>query len=205
MCRWVSIIPGMTMPSEASISKVPSGTSSPGPTASIRSPTTRTSPSSTIRCPSSIVSTVPRRKTIGRPGSGVEAFALTGLLPVGSWDEDHLRAAGGLALALPGGGDVVERAGVDVDRDVALGRVPGQAQVGVALEVQRRVGDREAADVERHGADQRRGERDLAAGHVAHLDVTGAARGHAHGGERGRPPEHVDGHVDLALRGLPEL
>ena len=45
MCRCVSIMPGITMPPEASISTVPSGTSRPGPTAAMRSPTTRTSAS----------------------------------------------------------------------------------------------------------------------------------------------------------------
>src|SRR5215210_5883919 len=154
MCRWVSIIPGMTMPPAASTSNVSSGTSSAGPTASIRSPTTRTSPSSMIRCASSIVRTVPRRKTTGRPGSGVEAFVLTGLLRVGSWNEDRLRAAGGLPLTLPGGGDVFERAPVDVDLDVAVGGVRGQAQIRVALDVERGVRDREAAHVERQRADE---------------------------------------------------
>jgi hypothetical protein len=43
MCRCVSTIPGMTMPFAASISTVPSGTSSRGPIAAIRSPTTSTS------------------------------------------------------------------------------------------------------------------------------------------------------------------
>src|SRR5215210_1050786 len=119
MCRCVSTMPGMTMPPAASISKVPSGTSS----------------------------TAPRRKTIGRPASGMGAFVLTGLLPGGSRDEDRLGAAGGLALALPGVGDVVERARVDVDGEVAGGGVLGEAQVGVALELHRRMGDVEAAQV----------------------------------------------------------
>ena len=64
MCRWVSIMPGITMPPDASISSVPSGTSRCGPTASIRSPTTRTSPSLWTVWVSSIVSTVPPRRTI---------------------------------------------------------------------------------------------------------------------------------------------
>src|SRR5215213_1858522 len=160
MCRWVSIMPGMTMPPAASISNVSSGTSSPGPTASMRSPTTRTSASSSSSCASFMVSTLPCRKTIGRPVSGMGAFVLTGLLPGGSRDEDRLGAAGGPALALPGVGDVVERARIEVDDEVAVGGVLGQAQVGVALAVDRRMGDIEAAEVERRRADQRGGERD---------------------------------------------
>src|SRR3954463_762924 len=182
MCRCVSIMPGITMPCAASISNDPSGTSRPGPTASMRSPTTRTSASSRSSCASFMVSTVPPRKTIGRPGSGVEAFVLTGLLGVGSRDEARLRPAGGLALALPGVADVLERPRVDVDRDVAVGGVLRQSQVRVALELRRRMGDGEAADVERPGADEGRGQRDLAARHVADLDVAGEARGGVHGG-----------------------
>src|SRR4051794_14654178 len=100
-----------------------------------------------------MVNTVPRRKTIGRPGSRMEAFVLTGLLGVRSRDEDRLGPAGGLALAVPDGGDVIERTRSDVDGQVAARGVPGQTQVGVALDVERRVGDGEAADVERFRAD----------------------------------------------------
>jgi hypothetical protein len=69
MCRWVSIMPGITMPPDASISTVPAGTSSAGPTAEIRSSTTSTSaPCST--CPaSSMASTVPPRRTTGGLGA----------------------------------------------------------------------------------------------------------------------------------------
>ena len=64
-------MPGITMPPVASISWVPSGTSRACPTAAIRSPTTSTSaPVSTVWA-SSIVSTVPPRRTTGWPGSGV--------------------------------------------------------------------------------------------------------------------------------------
>src|SRR5829696_2839663 len=195
-------MPGITMLSAASISNVPSGTSRPGPTASMRLPTTRTSASSSSSWASFIVSTVPPRKTIGRPGSGSGAFVVIGLLVVVSGDEDQLRAAGRLALALPRLGDLVEPTGVDIDRDVAGGGVLGQARVRVALEVERRMGHGEAADVERCRADPRRGQRELAAGHVADLDVAGKARGDAHGGQRGRPPQHVDGDVDVAPGGL---
>ena len=60
-------MPGITMPPDASISIVPSGTSSDGPTAEIRSPSMSTSASrSTDR--ESMVSTVPSRKTTGAPG-----------------------------------------------------------------------------------------------------------------------------------------
>jgi hypothetical protein len=67
MCRCVSIMPGSTMPPAASISTVPAGTSSAGPTAAIRSPSTSTSAPSSTRCASSIGSTVPPRRTTGRP------------------------------------------------------------------------------------------------------------------------------------------
>src|SRR3712207_1025609 len=84
MCRWVSIIPGMTMPPRASISWVPSGTSSAVPTAAIRSPTTRTSaPGRTVHA-SSMVSTVPPRRTTGRPASG-GAPAGSGWVIASSW------------------------------------------------------------------------------------------------------------------------
>src|SRR5580693_1189254 len=66
MCRWVSIIPGITMPPLASISAVPSGTARRDPTAAIRSPATSTSASNRTVCASSIVSTVPPRSTTGR-------------------------------------------------------------------------------------------------------------------------------------------
>src|SRR5581483_559656 len=69
MCRCVSIMPGMTMPPEASISRVPSGTASAGPTAAIRSPVTSTSAPVSTWCASSIVSTVAFRNTTGRPGA----------------------------------------------------------------------------------------------------------------------------------------
>src|SRR4051794_33777781 len=189
MCRCVSIMPGMTMPPEASISNVPSGTSRSGPTASMRSPTTSTSPGSCRVWASSRVSTVPRRKTIGRPGSGVEVF--TGLL---SRDKDLLGAAGGLALALPGVGDLVERAAVEVDGDVAVGGVPGQFQVRLALELERRVVHREAADVDRLRADQRGGQRGLRRGPVADLHVAGGGGGGGGwGGGRGPPPPRAPG------------
>ena len=57
-------MPGITMPPVASISSVPSGgTSRPTPTAAIRSPTTSTSASVSTRWRSSMVSTVPWRRT----------------------------------------------------------------------------------------------------------------------------------------------
>src|SRR4051794_3560494 len=67
MCRWVSIIPGITIPPRASISVVPSGTSRCGPTAAIRSSTTSTSASVRTVCELSMVRTVPPRSTTGRP------------------------------------------------------------------------------------------------------------------------------------------
>ena len=69
MCRWVSIIPGITMPFEASISYAVSGASNPAPTAAILSPTTSTSASCRTSWSSFMVSTVPPRSTTGRPGS----------------------------------------------------------------------------------------------------------------------------------------
>src|SRR4029450_2243604 len=80
MCRWVSIIPGMTMPPEASTSCVSSGTSSRGPTAAIRSPTTSTSQSTRTVDASSMVSTVPPRNTTGRPGTGASASGAEGVI-----------------------------------------------------------------------------------------------------------------------------
>src|SRR5829696_650353 len=76
MCRCVSIIPGITMPPEASISCAPSGASRPGPTPAILSSTTSTSLSCRTSWASFIVSTVPRRRTTGRPGAIVAASAL---------------------------------------------------------------------------------------------------------------------------------
>ena len=90
MCRCVSIMPGMTMPPAASISNVPSGTSRPGPDRldrARRRRARRRRRRSGARRPSS--ARCRARKTIGRPGSGVEAFVLTGLLRVGSRDEDR--------------------------------------------------------------------------------------------------------------------
>src|SRR5271166_3785844 len=69
MCRWVSIIPGITMPPLASISSAPSGAWRRGPTAAIRSAVTSTSASVRMVWASSMVSTVPPRSTAGRPTS----------------------------------------------------------------------------------------------------------------------------------------
>src|SRR4029079_8069499 len=63
MCRWVSIMPGSTMPWEASISRVPSGTCSRCPMSAMRSPVTSTSVSGSTRWVASIVRTVPPRST----------------------------------------------------------------------------------------------------------------------------------------------
>ena len=65
MCRWVSTMPGMMMPPDASISWVPSGTERPTPTSAILPSTTRTSPFGRTVCWSSIVSTIPLRNTMG--------------------------------------------------------------------------------------------------------------------------------------------
>src|ERR1044072_9091647 len=65
MLRCVSIMPGITMPSDASISVVPSGTSRFGPTAAILSSWTSTSAPWSTSCASFMVSTVPPRSTIG--------------------------------------------------------------------------------------------------------------------------------------------
>ena len=61
-------MPGITMPPDASISVVPFGTSSDGPTAEIRSPSMRTSASRSTDRDGAMVSTVPFRKTTGAPG-----------------------------------------------------------------------------------------------------------------------------------------
>ena len=113
-----------------------SRTSPPGPPARARRPRCarrrrgRRRPARTS-CASSIVSTVPRRRTIGRPGSGVEASVLM----LGSFPG---RVTGrGPVFGPPAAwrwrshavGDVVERDAVDVDGDVAAGGVLGQAQV----------------------------------------------------------------------------
>src|SRR4051812_17636942 len=105
MCRCVSIIPGITRPPEASISNVPSGTSRPGPTASIRWPTTRTSVSARTDRPGSMGRTVPPRKTIGRPDSG--APALLDSVMVSSW----------CSVAPDGGRASVQRSQVDQGHD----------------------------------------------------------------------------------------
>src|SRR5690349_18117017 len=76
MCRCVSIIPGITMPPLASISSVPSGTSRWGPTAAIVSPVTRTSAAARTVCASSMVSTVPPRRTTGWPFANSSGFAI---------------------------------------------------------------------------------------------------------------------------------
>src|SRR5919109_2193477 len=181
MWRCVSTMPGMTMPPDASISNAPSGASRPGPTPAMRSSITRTSVPSRTSWSSFIVSTLPRRRTTGRPGSGAGASGLMGaaLLPVTlslgwctSRDQHHLRAAGGLPLALPRRLDVVERPAVHVDDDVPPCRVLRQAEVRVPLELGTWMGDREAADVERHGPEEWRGQGDLVAGDVADLHVT---------------------------------
>src|SRR5215208_3345348 len=156
MWRWVSIMPGITMPSEASISTVPSGTSRSGPTAAISSPTTRTSASFRTSWASFMVSTVPRRSTTGRPPS----ISLTaGSSPSGcpapfqvevarSRNKHELGAAAALALALPRGLDLLERELLDVDPDVAGGDVAGQLEEPRATDVGWGMCDREAAQVE---------------------------------------------------------
>src|SRR5271166_2008199 len=76
MCRWVSIIPGITMPPLASISSAPSGACRRGPTAAILSPVTRTSASVRTVWASSIVSTVPPRSRTGRDAATSSGFAI---------------------------------------------------------------------------------------------------------------------------------
>src|SRR5215217_3708563 len=63
MCRCVSIMPGMTIPPDASISRVPSGTCRFGPISAMRSPVTSTSVSGSTRWVASTVSTVPPLST----------------------------------------------------------------------------------------------------------------------------------------------
>src|SRR5215211_86694 len=207
MWRWVSIMPGITMPSEASISSAPSGASSDGPTSAIVSPTTSTSASRRMSWASFMVSTVPRRSTIGRP---VSISLKSGSSPSGcqapfqptvAWsrNQDELGAALGAALTFPGGLDLLERQRLDVDHDVTGRYMPGELQESLLPQLRWRVGDREAAQVERDGAHRRRRQRNLQARELADLDVPGEARRRLDRGRRGLPPERVDHDVELAL------
>ena len=128
------------------------------------------------------------------------------LLSLGSGDQHHLRAAGRLALALPRRRDVVERQALDVDDDVAAGDVLGQAQVGLAAAARPAGGPRRS-----------RGRRATWSGSAARgrrerlrrpccRPRRGAPRRAATdmAANAGRAPQHVDGHVDVAARGLAE-
>src|SRR4051794_8198567 len=199
MCRWVSIIPGITIPSEASISNVPSGTSSAGPIAAILSSTTSTSAPCRTSWASFMVSTVPLRMTTGRPASiSVNVSSSFGLPAPFQADvarsrtEHLLRTARGAALALPRLADARERERRDVEDDVAARHVGGQRPVPLAAHLDRRVGDREAAHVERDRPDRGGREGDLEPGELADLDVAGVEPGGAHGGHRGPAPQRVD-------------
>src|SRR3954447_4693172 len=96
MCRWVSIMPGITMPPVASISWVPSGTWRRLPTSAMRSSTTSTSASVSTVEASSIVRTVPPRNTSGRPLCG----AASDMVIVSSWLRWHERT--GVRTAVSG-------------------------------------------------------------------------------------------------------
>src|SRR5688572_623709 len=185
MWRWVSIMPGMTMPSEASISAVPSGTSSPGPTPAISSPTTSTSASRRMSCASFMVSTVPPRSTTGRPasislnvGSSPSPARHHSRRPVArSRNEHELRPALGAALALPGLLDLREWERLDVDGDVAGGDVAREVEEALPALLGRREVDAEPAQVERDRPQRRGGQRDRRPGDVADLHVAGVPAG----------------------------
>src|SRR3954454_19697509 len=163
MCRCVSIMPGITMPSSASISRVPSGVCRSAPTASILPSATSTSASCSTSLASFMVSTVPRRSTIG-------SLMFTALLSL-SRNDYQLGPVFRRFLAFPRGGDVVERDALDIDHDLARGHVMGELGVRLALGVDRRVGDGEAAHIQRDAPDRGSRERDLGAGELADLDV----------------------------------
>src|SRR3954451_1305786 len=182
MCRCVSIMPGITMPLRASISLAPSGLSRLGPTFSIRSPITRTSASCSTSWASFTVSTVPPRSTIG---------SLISLPSSRIRNDDQLGSVLGRLLAFPRGGDVVEGNDLFVDRDLAVGHVPRELGVCVALDVRRRVRDREPAHAQRHAPDRGGAQRDLGAGELADLDVAGVAGRLFHGRLGGLGPHRV--------------
>src|SRR4051812_18622288 len=189
MCRCVSIMPGITMPLRASISLAPSGVSRFGPTFSIRSPITRTSASCNTSWASFMVSTVPPRSTIG---------SLISLPSSLIRNDDQLGSVLGRLLALPRGGDVVEGNDLFVDHDLAVGHVVREPPVRGALDVRRRVRDREPAHAQRHAADRGGAQRDLGPGELADLNVAGMAGRLFHGRLGGPSPQGVDGHVDGA-------
>src|SRR5690349_15162162 len=163
MCRCVSIMPGITMPSPASMVLALSGASRLGPTASILSSTTRTSAPCSTSWASFMVRTVPPRSTIG-------SLMFAALLSL-SRNDYQLRPAIRCFLAFPRGRDVIELDGFVLDRDLFGGHVPRQFLIRVALDLVRRVGDREPGDIERHAPDRGGGERDLGAGELADLDM----------------------------------
>src|SRR3954470_17715406 len=187
MCRCVSIMPGITMPLVASMIFASAGASRLGPTFSIRSPITSTSASRSTSWASFMVSTVPPRSTIGSLIS----------LPSSLIRNDYqLGPVLRRPLAFPRAGDVLQLNDLFVDHDLAVGDVPRELGVGVALDVRRRVGDRESAHAQRHAADRGRAQRDLGPGELADLDVAGVARRLLHGRLGGLSPQRVDGHVD---------
>src|SRR3954469_21423025 len=189
MCRCVSIMPGITMPLRASISLAPSGLSRLGPTFSIRSPITRTSASCNTSWASFMVSTVPPRSTIG---------SLISLPSSLIRNDDQLGSVLGRLLAFPRAGDVIEGNDLFVDHDLAVGHVPRELGVCVALDVRRRVRDREPAYAQRHAPDRGGAQRDLGPGELADLDVAGVAGRLFHCRFGGLAPQSVDGHVDRA-------
>src|SRR6185437_1981351 len=200
MWRWVSIMPGITIPPAASISIVPSGTSRLGPTAAMRSPTTSTSASRRTSCASFIVRTMPPRRTTGRPGS-ISVLMSWALL---SRDDDQLGAARCAALTLPRLADVLERDPLDVLRDLAARGMLGEAEVALAPDLERRMRDRESQEVERLRSQERRRHDGLRGGNAAHLDVAGKPPRRPHRGQSVLTPQEVDRDVDALRRGLLE-
>ena len=134
----------------------------------------------------------------GAPSQNHRPAGLDHLLPSLSVTSTSFAPPGRLPLALPGGADLLEREPLDVDDELAARRVRGQAQVALAPHVDRRVRDREAAEVERDRPHRRRRQRQLEARDLPDLDVARPARGGADRGQRRLAPERVDRDVDRA-------
>src|ERR1700749_2891404 len=119
-------MPGITMPLAASMVLAPSGASRFGPTAAMLPSATRTSASCSTSLALFIVSTVPRRSTIG----SLMFTALLSLFRNDSRLGPFLRRF----LAFPRSRDVIQRHDFLVDEDLAAPDVRGQPPVRVALD-----------------------------------------------------------------------
>src|SRR5215212_6653765 len=194
MWRCVSIMPGRTIPPDASISYASSGASRFGPTPAITPSTTSTSASRNTSWASFMVSTVPRRSTTGRPASIVaDSLNVPPLLdcrapfqvPVArSRNQHELRCAARFLLARPRFRDALERDLLEFDDDLAATDVADQRRVALAPDLDRRMGDREPSQVERDRAQRGRRDGDLEAGELADLDVACVPGGGPDGRER---------------------